>query len=198
MYTPRIGRLLSLLYYTTTVYAISQVSTITFDATSSSYQLTSAGSAVQIITDQADWPAVLRVADDLAIDFGRVTGTNGSVVLTNSTASYDVPAYNAGTDFNSSPHNASMIFNLTRTTSFVVVETGAKGGVIIAGTVGNSPLIDQLITAGKIDVSAINATWEAFVSAVISDPIPGISTALVIAGKQRRQLQGGKVLIRYR
>lgn len=183
MRAPRISPLLSLLCCTTLVSAIGQNATISFSSTSSSYELASAGSVVQIIADQADWPAVLRVADDLAVDFGRVTGTNGSVTLTNSTTGYNVSAYDAGTDFSTNPHNASVIFNITGTTSFVMEASGAEGGTIITGTIGNSSLIDQLITAGKIDVSTINGTWEAFVSTVVLDPMPGVSTALVIAGK---------------
>ncbi|GAB7347368.1 hypothetical protein MBLNU459_g4302t2 [Dothideomycetes sp. NU459] len=144
------------------------------------------GSSVQIVVDPADWPAVLRVADDLATDFGRVTGTNGSVAFTNSTAIYNISGYNSGTVFSQNPNNASMIFNITNTASFLMKGGGAKGGTIIAGTIGNSSLIDGLVTAGKLDVSAINGTWEAFVSTVVSNPMPGISIALVIAGSDRR------------
>ena len=41
--------------------------------------LASRGSPVSIHADAADWPGVLRAAHDLAIDFGRVTGTNGTL-----------------------------------------------------------------------------------------------------------------------
>lgn len=33
---------------------------------------------------------------------------------------------------------------------------------IIIGTIGHSPLIDQLIAEGKLDVSAVEGQWESF------------------------------------
>ncbi|EMC99548.1 glycoside hydrolase family 115 protein [Baudoinia panamericana UAMH 10762] len=64
--------------------------------------------------------------------------------------------------------------------------TGSKGGVIIAGTIGNSTIIDMMISQGKFDISPILGTWEAYLTAVISDPMPGVSEAVVIAGSNRR------------
>jgi len=72
--------------------------------------------------------------------------------------------------------------------------TGSKGTVvtnssslsnseplIIAGTIGKSALIDELISAKKIDVSAIDGKWESFASQLIEDP-----KALVLAGSDKR------------
>jgi hypothetical protein len=58
--------------------------------------------------------------------------------------------------------------------------------VILIGTVGSSPLIDSLVSSGKIDVSAIQGKWEAYTAAVVENPISGITRALVIAGSDRR------------
>jgi len=58
--------------------------------------------------------------------------------------------------------------------------------VIIAGTIGKSPLIDSLISAGKIDVSAIKGKWESFHSALVSSPADGITSALILAGSDKR------------
>ncbi|TKA64698.1 hypothetical protein B0A55_11188 [Friedmanniomyces simplex] len=136
--------------------------------------LASSGSAVQIFAEQDDWPAVLRVCDDLATDFGRVTGLNGTVSLLQNGTSPSL--------------NSSMIFNVTGKTTYQMGGSsyGSKGGFIIAGTVGNSTIIDGLVKAGKIDVSAIEGTWEAYVSAMVADPMPGVSQAMVIAGSDRR------------
>lgn len=57
---------------------------------------------------------------------------------------------------------------------------------ILVGTLGQSPLVDALVAAGTIDVSAIRGKWEAYVAAVVADPLPGIKRALVIAGSDRR------------
>lgn len=177
---------LSLLSLASTALALGQNATIAFNASAGSLELASGGSSVQIIADSNDWPAVLRAANDLSADFGRVTGTSGSVMLSNTSDTTGISAYNAGTLFSNNPHNASMIFNITGLNSFAMTASGAKGGIIIAGTIGNSSLIDGLIANGKIDVSAINGTWEAFTSTVVSNPMEGVEQALIIAGSDRR------------
>lgn len=165
------------------VLGVGQKTIIAFNSTTGSLDLASGGSSVQIIADQADWPAVLRAANDLALDFGRVTGTNGSLTMMNGTDSYNISSYNAGTGFSEVPNNASMIFNITGLSSFERPSyNNNKGGVILAGTIGNSSVIDNLIASGRIDVSAIQGTWEAFISKVVFEPLPGVASALVIAG----------------
>ena len=58
--------------------------------------------------------------------------------------------------------------------------------VILIGTLGRSQLIDQLVQNRKLDVSAIAGKWESFVVQVVEDPLPGVSSALVIAGGDKR------------
>jgi hypothetical protein len=58
--------------------------------------------------------------------------------------------------------------------------------VILIGTLGQSPLIDALVESGKLDVQSIKGKWEAYTSAVIETPMPGVDQALVIAGSDRR------------
>lgn len=133
--------------------------------------LASRGSAVHIHADAADWPGVLRAANDLALDFGRVTGTNGSLSVTGAATA-----------------NASMIFNVTginedwsvgstsNTSSYAT-----NAGNIIVGTIGNSSFIDGLIASGQLDVSGVVGEWEAYVSTVVQ--VNGTGEALVIAGQ---------------
>jgi hypothetical protein len=52
--------------------------------------------------------------------------------------------------------------------------------------VGKSPVIDQLIRAKKIDASGILGKWESFFIQTVADPLPGVSSALVIAGSDKR------------
>ncbi len=61
----------------------------------------------------------------------------------------------------------------------------AKSAVII-GTIGKSALIDKLIASGKLDVSGVRGKWESHVTATVRDPLPGVSSGLVIAGSDRR------------
>lgn len=135
--------------------------------------LASRGSAVQILADAADWPGVLRAANDLAVDFGRVTGTNGTLTASgtgtaNASAIFNVTGINADWSVGSSGNSTS---------------TSATAGTIIVGTIGNSSLIDNLIASGQLDVSAIKGQWEAYVSAVVESAGNGTGEALVIAGK---------------
>ena len=58
--------------------------------------------------------------------------------------------------------------------------------MVIIGTVGKSPLIDQLARTGKIDVSGIRGKWESFFLQVVDNPLPGVASALVIAGSDKR------------
>lgn len=58
--------------------------------------------------------------------------------------------------------------------------------VVLAGTLGNHPLIDQLVDEGKLKVSRIAGKWETFVTEVIDHPFEGVEQALVIAGSDKR------------
>lgn len=60
----------------------------------------------------------------------------------------------------------------------------SSANVVIIGTLGKNPLIDQL--AGKIDVIRIRGKWESFLIATVKNPLPGIENALVIIGSDRR------------
>ncbi len=60
-----------------------------------------------------------------------------------------------------------------------------KGAVVVAGTIGRSRLISDLIKQKAIDVSALKGKWESFVVTCIHNPKTG-SPLLVIAGSDRR------------
>jgi hypothetical protein len=64
--------------------------------------------------------------------------------------------------------------------------TKLSSNAILIGTIGQSAVIDQLISAGKLDVTGVRGQWEAFVWQTIEDPLPGVHRALVIAGSDRR------------
>lgn len=60
-----------------------------------------------------------------------------------------------------------------------------KGAAVIAGTVGHSRIIDELVRQKTIDVSAIKDKWESFVITTIERPKQG-GHLFVIAGSDRR------------
>ena len=57
---------------------------------------------------------------------------------------------------------------------------------ILIGTLGHSPVIDQLVRERKIDVAEIAGKWEASLVQVVSHPLPGIDAALVLSGSDKR------------
>jgi Glycosyl hydrolase family 115/Gylcosyl hydrolase family 115 C-terminal domain len=57
---------------------------------------------------------------------------------------------------------------------------------VIVGTIGRSPLIDELVAAGKLEVRGIAGRWETSVEQVVRNPLPGVRKALVIAGSDQR------------
>ncbi len=57
---------------------------------------------------------------------------------------------------------------------------------IIAGTLGNSSLINELVSSGKLQVETIQGEWERFLIQTVDNPMPGVQQALVIVGSDRR------------
>ncbi len=61
-----------------------------------------------------------------------------------------------------------------------------RGTVIIAGTVGNNSLIDELVQKGRLDVSEIENKRECFKIQVVEKPLPEVDKAVVVAGSDKR------------
>ena len=62
----------------------------------------------------------------------------------------------------------------------------AQKEVVIVGTLGKSPVIDQLVENKKLDVSEIKGKWETYVIQTLVKPFPGMDKALIIAGSDKR------------
>jgi hypothetical protein len=73
-----------------------------------------------------------------------------------------------------------------RKPSLTLDRTSIATNTIIIGTIGKSPVIDALVRAGKIDVSQITGKWESFLIQVVTQPLPDIQNALIIAGSDKR------------
>ena len=58
--------------------------------------------------------------------------------------------------------------------------------MVLIGTVGKSPLIEQLVRAGKIDVSGIRGKWKSFSLQTVANSFPGVDSGVVIAGSDKR------------
>ncbi|KAI2633958.1 hypothetical protein GGS21DRAFT_539519 [Xylaria nigripes] len=60
----------------------------------------------------------------------------------------------------------------------------ARNAIIVATV--DSGLAKALVSSRKIDVSSIDGKWESYQTSVVDNPIPGIKTALVIVGSDKR------------
>lgn len=61
----------------------------------------------------------------------------------------------------------------------------AKAPAVVAGTVGSSALIDELVRRGSIDVSDIQGKWESYITCTVKHPVSK-QPLLVVAGSDRR------------
>ncbi len=76
--------------------------------------------------------------------------------------------------------------DLRRDLSAVSGARADNGTQIWLGTLGRNPKIDRLVRQGKLNVSRLRGAWESFVIATVDKPAPGIASALVIVGSDRR------------
>lgn len=74
----------------------------------------------------------------------------------------------------------------TREPLLVQETAGQAAPLVIIGTAGKSPLLDGLAKAGKIDLKPLAGKWESFFLQVVQEPLPGVPSALVIAGSDKR------------
>ncbi|RWA13909.1 hypothetical protein EKO27_g1176 [Xylaria grammica] len=118
----------------------------------------------------------------LARDFGRVTGTNFTLSNGNGGAKPAIYEYQpAAANYTHYDTNGTRYF-----TGPEYTDPSAKDTVIIAGTLGRSKIVDDLVKAGKLDVAKIKEKWESFVTQVVEEPIDGCPKAVVIAGSDPR------------
>ena len=71
-------------------------------------------------------------------------------------------------------------------TELSVNEVPHSNEIVIAGTIGKSPLINKLIKEKKINADSISGKWETFLIQIIDNPFPNVEHALVIAGSDKR------------
>ncbi|KAI2604598.1 glycoside hydrolase family 115 protein [Hypoxylon sp. NC1633] len=163
--------------------ALGQQQIISFTNSPDAFQV--AGGSIsqpQILVSSDDYWGVIRAAGDLAKDFGRVTGTD--FTLSNG----EVGATPAAYEYRPITRNYTN-YSVSEPQHFYgpeYVDPSAENTVIIAGTIGYSQVIDDLITSGKLDVLGIEGKWEAFATKIIEEPIEGCSRAMVIAGSDPR------------
>ncbi|EPQ55956.1 hypothetical protein GLOTRDRAFT_121308 [Gloeophyllum trabeum ATCC 11539] len=146
---------------TPAVRAIGQATCVSFSPSSASsgvtsFAVVSSGRAAPLLLSSDEWPGVQRAAGDFAADVQRVTGILPT--LANFTS-----ASGSGSGSGSSAL-----------------------APIIVGTLGQSSLIAQVVNNTGLDVSSIEGQWEAFLTREVQNPLPGISSAYVMIGADKR------------
>ena len=58
--------------------------------------------------------------------------------------------------------------------------------IVVAGTLGKNPWIDELVEKGKIQVDDIRGKWECSLIQVVEEPFKDVRRALVIVGSDKR------------
>lgn len=73
------------------------------------------------------------------------------------------------------------------------IRTDARGlhePIVLVGTLGKNPAIEALAAAGKLGeaagIASLRGAWESFLITTVADPLPGVPSALVIVGSDRR------------
>jgi hypothetical protein len=74
----------------------------------------------------------------------------------------------------------------SRTQVLTSLPAAPPRNLVIAGVIGQSTEIDLLRQEGKLHTDLIEGRWESALTAVVVNPLPGVSRALVIAGSDRR------------
>lgn len=138
---------ISMLFCVPVAHALPRQGMIEFRPLPGSFCLSATGKVSPIFADPSDFPGVVRAANDLAQDIGRVSGQPATLVRS--------------TNHLSKPP-------------------------ILVGTLGESPVIDDLVKSGKVDVAAIRGKWESYILQVVDNPLPGVKQALVIVGSDKR------------
>lgn len=185
------------------VLALGQNATVTLTGGDGLLQLAGNGVNGQILLSSNDWWGVIRAAADLAGDVGKVTGKN--LTLGNWSAGSKrrdaPPASGNHNETLSGVGGTTVLYTYNPTTGvgpeYVVgpaanftgptlLSNSSAKTVIIAGTIGKSDVINALIASGKLDPTPVLGKWESFISQVITNPLPGVDSALVIAGADQR------------
>ncbi|KAF7349457.1 GH115-C domain-containing protein [Mycena sanguinolenta] len=83
--------------------------------------------------------------------------------------------------------DVNRVTGITPTVANVSASAPARSSLpVIIGTLGKSSLIDQIVNTTKLDVSSIENTWEAFMTRVVENPLPGIDKAYLMIGADKR------------
>ncbi|KAF4611503.1 hypothetical protein D9613_003870 [Agrocybe pediades] len=138
------------------IHAIGQDTCVSFSSASNTFPVVNNKKASPILISPDEWPGVQIAASDFQADIERVTSVKPS------------------------------LSNFTTPASSPAASKPPSGSPIIIGTLGKSSLINHIVNTTKLDVSSIEGKWENFMTRVVSNPLPGVASAYVIIGADKR------------
>src|SRR5476651_67196 len=75
---------------------------------------------------------------------------------------------------------------VTGTEPLLSTDKASGKSIIIVGTLGKNDLIDQLVKSKKLNIAGLADKNEMHITQVVQNPMPGVASALVIAGSDKR------------
>ncbi|KAI0830304.1 hypothetical protein BC628DRAFT_1357337 [Trametes gibbosa] len=135
---------------------------------------------------------VLAIGQDTCVEF-KSSHTNFPIVLSGKATPILLSAdewpgvQRTAFDFASDIHQVTGVKPTLKNVTAVQSSYSSLGSTaVIVGTLGKSSLIDDVVSRTKLDVSSIEGKWEAFMAKEVEDPLPGIKSAYVIIGADKR------------
>ena len=123
-----------------------------------------------------------------SIPYVQTEETQGSFPLVSSGVS--IPIYVSLSDFSgvirATKDLQSDIKKVTSIEPQIISKLSKENEIIIVGTVGESPIINQLVVEKKLDITSVSGKWETFIITTVEKPFPGVKRALVIVGSDKR------------
>lgn len=80
--------------------------------------------------------------------------------------------------------DVTRVAGLTTAAKVATRPTGER--IVLIGVAGHSALIDQLAAKGLVAIDDLRGKWETYRQVVVSRPFPGVKSAIVIVGSDRR------------
>ena len=125
-------------------------------------------------------------ADDITISEESRTDGMALVTQEDGAAPFVIDAADAEVVATAAQAVCGDIETVTGVRPAVLTSVPSAGTAVIAGTIGQSSLIDGMVESGRLDVSGIKGKWEAFGLQMVENPVDGLDKALVVFGSTPR------------
>lgn len=130
---------------------------------------------------------VQALYDPVVVDFEQTDGALdliGAPIVTDATdwEGVHIAASSLADDFQRVAERRSSVIYVDQTNTSTVEQPH----IILVGTLGASPVIQQLVDSGKVNSTDLAGKWETFATTLVDNPFPNVDRALVILGSDKR------------